>query len=133
MFPTCAECAGIGITAIPPLLWDMEDDCGPEVMKAIVLAFGGREVSIGPVKIAAEDQDLITQGKAWIFAQRGHGSFRIPKGPGTRSYRAAWTIYHLLKAGASLDEAATRTGVDLRTVCNVKQKLRKIGALPSKE
>jgi hypothetical protein len=133
MFPTCAECAGIGITAIAPLLWDMEDDCGPEVMKAFVLAYGGREVSIGPVKTATEDQDLVQQAKAWIFKKRGAGKLRIPKGPGARAYRAAWTIYQLLKAGASLDETARRTGCDMRAVSNNKQRLRQIGALPAKD
>lgn len=129
LLPTCAECAGIGITNIPELLWAMEDDCGPDVMKAMVLRYGGREFEVKKPSPNKADQSLIEQGKAWIYTYRGVGRIVLPKGPASRNNRMAWTAYKLLKSGNSMNAVSERTGADLRTVCNIKKRLRQIGAL----
>jgi hypothetical protein len=129
LLPTCAECAGIGITNIPELLWAMEDACGEEVMKAMVLHYGGREFGVKKPCPDKANQSLIDQGKAWIYQYRGVGRIVLPKGPAARNSRLAWTVYKLLKEGKSLNAVSEKTGADLRTVCNIKKRLRQIGAI----
>jgi hypothetical protein len=132
-FPTCAEAAGIGFAAIPDMLWDMEDDCGAEVMKAMVLAYGGLELTVSKIHHFPWERDPLIQGRAWLWERLGPGSVRIPKGPGTRSARVAWTAFRLLRDGASLSAVSLATGCDMRTISNIKRKLRGIGALPEKD
>lgn len=134
LFPTCAECAGIGITAMPDLLWDMEDDCGPEVMKAFVLAHGGREYAVPKEQehVLPFERDPLRLADEWMRKRIGVGRITVSKGPGGRNNRVAWTAFKLLAAGASLSAVSEATGSDVRTICNIKAKLRKVGALPEK-
>lgn len=136
LFPSCAECAGIGYRHVPALLWDMEDDCGADVMKAFALQHGGTVMKISAAHaipdFRAPDLDPLTAARGWLFQAKGRGDLTIPLGPASRAARVAWTAFQMLKAGASLAQVAERTAVDLRTVCNIKNKLRLVGALPEK-
>lgn len=136
LFPSCAECAGIGYRHVPPLLWDMEDDCGADVMKAFVLEYGGQTIKVSEAFqnafCLASGLDPLTAARGWLYQNRGSGEIAVPLGPAARAARVAWTAFNMLKDGASLSQVADRAAVDLRTVCNIKNKLRKIGALPQK-
>ena len=134
LFPSCAECAGIGYRYVPALLWDMEDDCGADVMKAFALQHGGTVMKISAAHaipdFRAPDLDPLTAARGWLFPAKGRSDLTISLGPGSPAARVAWTAFQRLKAGASLAQVAERTAVDLRTVCNIKNKLRLVGALP---
>ncbi len=140
LFPSCAECAGIGYRHVPPLLWDMEDDQGADVMKAFVLEYGGQTIKVSEAfqngfqnaLHFGTKADPLTLARWWLYQNRGSGEIAVPLGPAARAARVAWTAYHMLKDGASLSQVADRTALDLRSVCNIKNKLRKIGALPQK-
>ena len=73
LFPTCAEAGGIGLS-VPELLWDLEDACGPDVIKAVVLAFGGREISLSGVWETPFDRDPVQTGREWLRRQLGKGN-----------------------------------------------------------
>lgn len=128
--PTCAECAGIGMPDMPPMLWDMEDDCGHEVLRAFLLAHGGQQIALASKPLAETAGDPINTALRWLQGHVGHGRITVPAGPMAYRARLAWTIYHRLMQGQSLAEIAGALHVHTRTVSNHRARLVKIGALP---
>lgn len=128
LYPTCAQCKGIGLPAVPDWQFDMEDELGFDVLKALLLAHGGREVYLSKLQI--DDPNQCERARAWMFSRFGHGKILIPLGPLSHSNRVAWTIYAMLRDGASLAAAARAAGVHSRAVSRHKKRLQDFGALP---
>lgn len=128
--PTCAECAGIGLPDMPPMLWDMEDDCGHDVLRAFLLAHGGRQVTVPSRPVPEKPGDLINIALRWLQRNIGHGRITVPAGPTTYHARVAWTIYRRLMQGQSLAEISAALHVHTRTVCNHRARLIKVGVVP---
>lgn len=128
--PTCAECAGVGLPDPPVMLWDMEDDCGHDVLRAFLLAHGGRQVSLATKPLAEKPGDPVNAALRWLQENVGHGRITVPNGPMGHSARLAWTIYHRLKQGQSLAEISSALHVHTRTVSNHRARLIGIGVLP---
>lgn len=128
--PTCAECAGIGLPDMPPMLWDMEDDCGHEVVRAFLLAHGGRQLNIPSRPLNAAPDDRLNAALRCLQGNVGHGRITIPAGPMAHSARLAWTIYHRLMQGQSLAEIAGALHVHTRTVSNHRARLVNAGIRP---
>ena len=128
--PTCAQCAGIGLTVIPRLLWEMEDDCGEAVLFAFLRAHGGREFCVPVLEPQPDETDLIGLAVQWLHRTIGRGKMTVPLGPISYQARLAWTIYRRLAAGASLSAIARDLQCDTRTVSVQKRRLFQIGALP---
>ncbi|MBR2657484.1 MAG: hypothetical protein IKD58_13545 [Loktanella sp.] len=106
----------------------MEDELGFDVLKALLLAHGGREVYLSKLQI--DDPNQCERARAWMFSRFGHGKILIPLGPLSHSNRVAWTIYAMLRDGASLAAAARAAGVHSRAVSRHKKRLQDFGALP---
>lgn len=128
LFPTCAQCAGIGLPAAG-LLWDMEDECGFDNLRAFLIAHGGRELSLAKRATTQGPADL-EQIYAWLGNRMGAGKIAVPKGPSSHKARLAWTIYELSRDGASLAQIAEVANCTTRAVSNHRARLRELGALP---
>lgn len=128
--PTCAECAGIGLTDMSPMLWDMEDDCGYAVLRAFLLACGGRQVVIPSKPLQQKPDDLVNTAIRWLQTHVGHGKITIPSGPMAYRSRLAWTIYHRLMQGQSLADVSNALHVHTRTVSLHRARLIGIGVVP---
>lgn len=127
--PTCAQCVGIGLQ-MPGLLWEMEDECGAEVLIAFLHGHGGRELSIQVNLPEPDDGDLVQMAIWWLRRRLGPGKIVVPLGPTSYQSRLAWTIYKQLAEGASLSVIVKTLGCDLRTVSKQKRRLTNISALP---
>ncbi len=128
--PTCAECAGIGLTDMPPMLWDMEDDCGHDVLRAFLLARGGRQVQVPSKLLQEKPGDAVNAALRWLQAHVGHGRITIPSGPMAYRARLAWTIYHRLMQDQSLAEISAALHIHTRTVSLHRARLIGIGVVP---
>ena len=128
--PTCAQCAGIGIRNVPRLLWDMEDDCGEDVLIAFLRVHGGREYSIPVTAPTSDETDPLSVAVSWLHRNHGPGRLMVPLGPASYQSRLAWTIYARLSEGASLATIVKELHCDMRTVCGQKKRLTALGALP---
>ncbi|WP_296644974.1 hypothetical protein, partial [Roseinatronobacter sp.] len=103
-YPTCAQCEGIGLSAGPDWQYDLEDDLGFDVLKALLIAYGGREMQIR--KSAEPATDALGHALAWMSARFGAGKITVQFGPLARKNRVAWLIYTMLRDGASLAQVA---------------------------
>ncbi|WP_296639943.1 hypothetical protein, partial [Roseinatronobacter sp.] len=103
-YPTCAQCAGLGLYAGPNWQNDLEDDLGFDVLKALIVAYGGRELHIKHTPEPATD--ALGQAKVWMSARIGAGKITVHFGPLARKNRVAWLIYTMLRDGASLAQVA---------------------------
>ena len=128
--PTCAQCAGIGLTVIPRLLWEMEDECGEAVLFAFLRAHGGRELNVPVFEPQPDETDVIGLAVQWLHRTIGCGRMVVPLGPISYQARLGWTIYRRLAAGASLSAIARDLQCDTRSVGMQKRRLFQIGALP---
>jgi len=129
-YPTCAQCAGIGLDTAPQWQWDMEDELGFDVLKALILAHGGRELSIW-CRLPETVESPLDQAQAWLRNRFGSGKMIIQFGPLARRNRIAWLTYTMLRDGASLAQVAARLDVTVRTICRHKKRLQDMGALPA--
>lgn len=127
-YPTCAQCKGIGLQAVPDWQFDMEDELGFDVLKELILSYGGREYLVCSRQI--DDPDKLDRAQAWLFNRFGPGKLIIPLGPLAHKNRAAWAIYTMLRTGASLAQTAVATGVHTRAVSRHRKRLQEMGALP---
>lgn len=128
--PTCAECAGIGLPAILAMLWDMEDECGHDVLRAFLLAHGGRQISLPSRPLPELPGHPVNTAFRWLQAHVGYGKITVPSGPIAHSARLAWTIYHRLVQGQSLAEISAALHVHTRTVSNHRARLISVGVVP---
>lgn len=129
-YPTCAQCAGIGIYAGPDWQYDLEDDLGFLVLKALIMAHGGREMHVWHRQPATATAPL-DRAQAWLLARFGPGKMMIHLGPLARKNRVAWLIFTLLRDGASLAEIAAATDTHTRTISRHRKRLQDMGALPA--
>lgn len=129
-YPTCAQCAGIGIYAGPEWQYDLEDDLGFDVLKALIMAHGGREMHVLH-RHAETATDPLGHAQAWLLARFGPGKILIHLGPLAHKNRVAWLIYTMLRDGGSLAEIAAATNTHTRTICRHKKRLQDMGALPA--
>lgn len=129
--PTCAQCVGIGLK-IPSLLWDLEDDCGNEVLIAFLRECGGRELTIASRPSEPKDGDLVDKAIFWLRQRFRSGKLVIPLGPTSYQSRLAWTVYIRLIEGASLAAIVKELHCDIRTVCIQKKRLTGLGAYPAR-
>lgn len=127
--PSCAQCAGIGLR-MPDLLWDMEDDCGEDALRAFLVAHGGRQYC-STSRRAEDEESPLGRARHWLYARVGTGRIMIPLGPMSYQARVQWTIYDRIVKGHSLSQIAAELGCDTRTVGVAKAKFRKSGALLS--
>lgn len=126
-FPTCAQCAGIGQPS-PDLLYDMEDECGFDSLRAFLIAHGGRELALAKRTMANGHADL-DKVYDWLRNRVGAGKIVVPKGPSSHKARLAWTIYELSCGGATLSQIAEVANCTTRAVSNHRARLRELGAL----
>ena len=112
------------------MLWDMEDNCGHEVLRAFLLAHGGRQLNIPSRPLTAAPDNRLNTALRWLQGHVGHGRITVPAGPMAYRARLAWTIYHRLTQGQSLAEIAGALHIHTRTVSQHRARLVKIGALP---
>ncbi|MDF3606238.1 hypothetical protein PE067_08890 [Paracoccus sp. DMF-8] len=112
------------------MLWDMEDDCGHDVLRAFLLAHGGRQVSVASKPIGEVPGDLVNTALRWLQTHIGHGRITVPSGLMAYHARLAWTIYHRLMRGQSLAEISAALHVHSRTVSNHRARLINIGVVP---
>lgn len=129
-YPTCAQCAGIGLDLVPDWQHDLEDDQGFDVLKALITAYGGREMHVLR-RQPDNPTDPLDLAQAWLFARFGPGKMMIHLGPLARRNRVAWLIFTMLRDGASLAEIAAATEMTTRTISRHKKRLQDIGALPA--
>lgn len=131
LFPSCAQCAGIGIEQIPEFLWALEDELGFDTLRVFLLAHGGRRCDIQKRDGSKVIDELDRLGQAYAFTRSywGHGRIAIPLGPAARRARAAWTAFEHLKQGQSLQTVARLIGCNERQVSRQKAKFIEIGAL----
>lgn len=132
LYPTCAECAGVGFKGIPEWLWDMEEDIGVTLFRAFMDRHGGCELSLAREPKASDALDVtpdLAPAYAWLHKRFGAGKLMVPLGPTALRARLAWTVFKLLEGGASLAEAARATGATTRAVSRYKSNLRRVGAL----
>ncbi|MGB3313022.1 MAG: helix-turn-helix domain-containing protein [Albidovulum sp.] len=129
LFPTCAECNRIGLPAMPGTLRDMERDLGPHVLRAFLMAHGGREYCVRATVPDTARPGPLGQADDWMRARFGAGRVNIPKGPAAQSARLAWTIFTRLAAGWSLARIAEATGCHTRTVSQRKKLFLDLGVL----
>lgn len=129
-YPTCAQCAGIGIYAGPDWQYDLEDDLGFYVLKTLIMAHGGREMHVlhRQPEIAI---DPLERAQAWLLERFGAGKIMVHLGPLARKNRVAWLIYTMLRDGASLADVAAATDTHTRTISRHRKRLQDIGALPA--
>lgn len=128
-YPTCAQCTGIGVYAGPKWQNDLEDDLGFDVLKALILAHGGRELHVKHTPEPATD--ALGQAKVWMSERFGAGKIIVHFGPLARKNRVAWLIYTMLRDGASLAQIAEAANTTIRTVGRHKKRLQDMGALPA--
>lgn len=113
------------------MLWDMEDACGEAALFAFLLAYGGREY-IGPVEEpAVRDGDPLSIARHWVHGNVGHGKMTLPLGPAAYRRRLAWTIFDRLSKGHSRAQISQELRLTTRSVSIHRNRLRRIGALPS--
>jgi hypothetical protein len=129
-FPTCADCVRIGLY-IPPFLRDMERDLGHDVLKAFLLAHGGRQLSLRQAAPDVTATDPFGRAEAWLRKAVGFGKITVPKGPAGRAARIAWTTYRMLCDGRSLTQIARATDCHMRSVSNRKKQFAALGLLPA--
>ena len=128
-YQTCAQCTGIGVYAGPKWQNDLEDDLGFDVLKALILAHGGRELHVKHTPEPATD--ALGQAKVWMSERFGAGKIIVHFGPLARKNRVAWLIYTMLRDGASLAQIAEAANTTIRTVGRHKKRLQDMGALPA--
>ena len=128
-YPSCAKCAGLGLYAGPDWQYDLEDDLGFDVLKAVILAHGGREMHVKNTPEPATD--ALGQAKIWMSKRFGAGKIIVHFGPLARKNRVAWLIYTMLRDGASLAQIAEAANTTIRTVGRQKKRLQDMGALPA--
>ena len=128
LFPTCAECAGIGFTGIQDWLWDMEEDIGAGPFRAFLARHAGHELSLSRAPLPGEAPELVP-AYAWLRDRFGPGRLMVPIGPAAHRARLAWTVFKLLDAGSSLASVARATGTSTRNILRHKTRLIQFGAL----
>lgn len=116
--------------SVPDWQYDMEDDLGFDVLKALILAYGGRELSIWSRQPAIISSPL-EQAQAWLFNRFGAGTVVVQIGPLARGNRVAWLIFTMLRDGASLATVAAATETHTRTISRHRKRLQDMGALPA--
>ncbi|THD81539.1 hypothetical protein E7811_16675 [Aliigemmobacter aestuarii] len=110
LFPTCAECAGIDMH-VPEMLWDIEDECGFDVLKPFLLEYAGRELRVTPKDAHDYSDDPVAVVKRHLsFALGQRLKITVPQGPASREARLRWTIHQALRQGQSLNTISKRTG-----------------------
>jgi hypothetical protein len=126
-FPSCENCAAIGLY-VAPMLRAMEAEIGVEETRAFLLAHGGRDYAIA-ARPPAQLPAALRPADAWLRAAKGPGRITLPLGPVARRARIAWTLYRVLAQGASLSGAAARCGCSLRTATGWRARLTRDGLL----
>jgi hypothetical protein len=102
LFPTCADCNRIGLPLLPGMLVAMEKDLGPDMLRAFLLAYGGREYATRRTAPDSPRDGPLGQADAWMQAEFSGMKLQVPKGPASRAARVACTIWTRLCEGQSL-------------------------------
>jgi hypothetical protein len=131
LFPTCADCNRIGLPPLPEMLVAMEKALGPDVLRAFLLAYGGREYATRRTAPDSYRDGPLGKADAWMQAEYSGINIHVPKGPAARTGRVAFTIWTRLCEGQSLRQIATETDSTMRTVCNRKKLFTDMGVLPT--
>lgn len=127
-FPTCAQCAAMGIY-IPPVLHRLEARIGHPALVAFLLEKGGQEIGIPVKPLPSDDSDPVSQALEALRQDPGFGRWHVPQGPTSARAELAWGILCRLKAGIPYSRIATDLRCSVRTIGNRKSAFKRRGLL----
>ena len=127
-YPTFAECLEMGVY-VPPMIGEIEAECGHAALVAFLLRWGGQEIHIA--KTSAESGAPAAAVLNWLRSDIGYGRWAVPRALVSDRTVIRWHMLRRLRAGQTLSQVAHGVGCTTRSVSNRKTDFTRRGLLPA--